>query len=48
MMKPLVVMAAVLLAVAGYALSAWADDCPPGTSNNCYTTSTGKQVCTCR
>jgi hypothetical protein len=48
MMKKLVVMAAALLAVAGYALSAWADDCPAGTTNTCYTTSSGKQVCTCR
>ncbi|HTG21952.1 MAG TPA: hypothetical protein VK681_18050 [Reyranella sp.] len=48
MMKKLVVVAAALVALAGYALSAWADDCPPGTTSSCYTTNSGKQVCTCR
>jgi hypothetical protein len=47
-MKKLVVVAAALIALSGYALSAWADDCPAGTTNSCYTTSSGKLVCTCR
>ena len=48
MMKKLIVVAAALVALAGYALAAWADDCPPGTTSSCYTTTSGKQVCTCR
>jgi hypothetical protein len=46
-MKKLVIGAATLLAVAGYAWSALAA-CPPGTTYNCYTTANGKQSCGCR
>ena len=42
MMKKPVVVAAAVVALAGYALSAWADDCSPGT------TSSGRQICTRR
>ncbi len=45
MMKKLIVVAAALVALAGYALAAWADDCPPGTTSSCYTTNSGKQGC---
>jgi hypothetical protein len=46
-MKKLIVGAAALIAVAGYAISAWAA-CPPYTSYQCYTTYNGKQSCGCR
>lgn len=46
-MKKLIVGTAARLAVAGYAVSAWAA-CPPGTKYNCYGTPNGKQSCGCR
>jgi hypothetical protein len=45
-MKKLVVGAAALVAVVGYALSAWAA-CPPGTAYHCYPSANGKQSCGC-
>jgi hypothetical protein len=46
-MKKLVVGAAVLAAVVGYAVSAFAG-CPPGTAYNCQSSWNGKQSCGCR
>jgi hypothetical protein len=46
-MKKLIAGAAALVAVAGYAMSAWAA-CPPGTSYHCYPSYGGKMACGCQ